>query len=379
LSRDLHTASTTAPTWAEISRGALEHNFRGIRARVGPEREIWCAVKADAYGHGAVMVSRWLREMGAEGLSVARASEGRELREAGIGGPIALLTPFLPEQAHEVVATDLEPLITRRDQIEALSGIWREVPTEVHVKIDTGMGRVGITPGEALEFCRWVQDQPGVRIRGICSHFPVADEHEKSFSKRQIETLITVAQDIRTAGVDFEHVHIANSAGILDLPSSWGTLVRPGIMLYGLEPGPQVSDSVPLQPVMTLKTRVIYVKEVHAGAGVSYGLAWTAPELSRIATVAAGYADGLPRVSSNRGEMIVRGQRVRQVGRICMDMAMINVTSVPGVESGDEVVIWGRQGDARVHVDEWARWCETINYEMTTRIGPRVPRLPADL
>jgi alanine racemase len=371
------TALITAPTWAEISRSALESNIRGIRERVGEQPEIWCAVKANAYGHGAVMISRWLREMGVEGLCVARAAEGQELRDAGIDGPIALLTPFLPEQAEEVIAARLEPLVTDFDEIAALGRHATGDPIPVHVKIDTGMGRVGIEPDMALVFCRAVAAQRHVRLRGICSHFPVADEHEKTFTNQQIETFFGLTRELRAAGIAFDHAHIANSAGILDLPASWGTLVRPGIMIYGLAPSRTVSESVPLQPVMTLKTRVIQVKQVHAGTGISYGLTWTAPDLARIASLPVGYGDGLPRLSSNRAEMLIRGQRVAQVGRVCMDITMLDVTLVEGVSVGEEVVIWGRQASAQVHVDEWAKWCETINYEMTTRLGPRVPRRAA--
>ncbi len=369
--------TTTAPTWAEVSRAALEQNIRGIRARVGAERAIMAAVKADAYGHGALIISRWLQEMGVEELGVARAAEGQILRDAGIEGPIALFTPFLPAQAEEVVAADLEPVVVRRDQVESLAAIPRDTPTPIHIKIDTGMGRVGIAPADALAFCRWVASQPRVRIRGVCSHFPVADDADKDFTTRQIGTFLHLADDLRAAGIDFEHTHIANSAGILDLPKSWGTLVRPGIMIYGLAPSAHVSDSVTLAPVMTLKTRVIQIKEVEPGTGISYGLTWTAARRSRIASLAIGYADGLPRLASNRAAMLVGGACVPQVGRVCMDMTMLDVTDHPGVAVGDEVVVWGRQGDAQVHADEWAAWCETINYEMTTRVGPRVPRVPA--
>jgi alanine racemase len=221
-----------------------------------------------------------------------------------------------------------------------------------------------------------VSEQSHVTIRGVCSHMPVADEPDKSFSRDQIRSFMDLTQEMRGAGIDFKHTHIANSAGIIDLPDSWGTLVRPGIMIYGLAPSPHVSDSVPLTPLMTLKTRVIQVKEIHAGVGVSYGLIWTAPDLSRIATLPIGYADGLPRISSNRSEMLVHGQRVQQVGRVCMDMTMVEVTNLSDVKVGDEVVVWGRQGDAEIHCDEWAEICGTINYEMTTRLGPRVPRIP---
>ncbi|MBN1477908.1 alanine racemase [Candidatus Sumerlaeota bacterium] len=369
--------TTTAPTWAEISHAALKCNIDGIRGRVGPDREIWCAVKANAYGHGAVIVSQWLREMGVEGLCVARAHEGQELRDAGIEGPIALLTPFLPMQAEEVVAANLEPVVVRHDQIEALAPLAPSRPIPIHLKFDTGMGRVGTLPGDALEFARWAAKQPHVKIKGVCSHFPVADEAEKSFSRNQIDRFMGLVRELRAAGIDFEHEHIANSAAILDLPKSWGSLVRPGIMIYGLAPSPHVSDSVALEPVMTLKTRVIQVKHVRAGTGISYGLTWTAPDAAWVASLPIGYADGLPRLASNRAEMIVRGRRVSQIGRICMDMTMLNVTSLDGVEVEDEVVVWGRQGSAQIHVDEWAAWCETINYEMTTRVGPRVPRIPA--
>lgn len=369
--------TTTAPTWAEISRDALEHNIGGIRRRVGEQCQIWCAVKANAYGHGAVLVSRWLREMGVEGLCIARASEGRELREAGIEGPIALLTPFLPVQAEEVVASNLEPVIVRKDQVEALAPHSTNQPIPIHLKLDTGMGRVGVMPSDAVEFARWAAAQPHVRIKGICSHFPVADEHDKSFSKRQIEIFKAACQEIRHAGVDFEHTHLANSAGIMDLPDSRFTLVRPGIMIYGLAPSEYVSTSVDLQPVMTLKTSVVQVKEVRGGTGISYGLMWTAPDHSRVASLAIGYADGLPRIASNEAEMLIHGERVDQIGRICMDMTMIDVTLVDDVKVGDEVVVWGRQGESAIHVDDWAKLCGTINYEMTTRVGPRVPRVPA--
>jgi alanine racemase len=322
------------------------------------------------------MISRWLKALGAEGLCVARAGEGQELRDSGIPGPIALLTPFLPEQAVEVVRADLEPVVCRRDQIEALAAIDRPKPTPIHIKIDTGMSRVGVVLDEAAEFCRWAQSQKGVAIRGLCSHFATADERDKSFSQLQMDRFFDLANSLRESGVKFEHMHIANSAAIMDLPDSWSTLVRPGIMTYGLEPSIHVKLTVDLQPVMALKTRVLLVKHIPAGAGVSYGLTWVAPDRVRIATLPIGYADGLPRIASSKGEMIVRRRRVAQIGRICMDLTMIDVTLIEGVAVGDEVVVWGRQGDEQVHVDEWAQLCGTINYEMTTRLGPRVPRIP---
>ncbi|NUP90964.1 MAG: alanine racemase [Candidatus Sumerlaeia bacterium] len=371
-------APAASPTWAEISRSALESNLRGIRARVGPQPQIWPAVKANAYGHGAVLVSRWLREWGVDGLCVARASEGQELRDAGIDGPIALLTPFLPEQAEAVVRARLEPVVVRRDQIEALAPLRGTAaePLRVHVKVDTGMGRVGLTPGEALEFCRWIEGQGGFHLAGICSHFPVADERDKSFSLRQIETFFGLARALRAHGVVFDHAHISNSAGIMDLPPAWSTLVRPGIMLYGLVPAGmgQPDDAMGLQPVLTLKTQIIFLKDFEAGAPVGYDGTHVTRRRTRVATLPVGYNDGYPWSLSGKGEVLVRGHRAPVVGRISMDYLMVDVGRVPGVSVGDEVVLIGASGGERVTVKELADRAGTIPYEILTRLGKRVAR-----
>lgn len=330
-------------------------------------------VKADGYGHGAVEVSLAALSSGATCLGVALPEEGLQLRDAGVDVPVLVLGLIQPEEAYKTIDSGLEQAVSTVELADALDQEARKASThiKVHIKVDTGMGRIGVSPQDALELVRTISRFKNLDLTGIFSHFPSADETDKTFTKRQIEIFNDLVQGIEDAGFRIPKRHMANSAAILDLPESYLDLVRPGIMIYGLYPSMEVSRSIKLKPAMTLKTDVIYVKSVPAGTPISYGRTFCVDRKAVVATLPVGYADGYYRSLSNQGSVLIRGRQVPLIGRVCMDMCMIDVTGIKDVRPGEEVVLFGENPP----VDEIARKIGTINYEVVCAVGKRVPRI----
>ncbi len=364
------------PTIAEIDLGALYRNMRRIVARVKPA-EVMAVVKADAYGHGAVRCAQTLLQAGATRLAVAHPTEGAELRAAGIDAPIQVFAGFFPEQIPEFIEHGLELTVSDDAQLQILEETVRRDgrALPVHVKFDTGMGRVGFPWEQAPDVFRRLRELPRLQLVGLMTHFATADEADKSFAREQLQRFQAVMDAAKRWGLRFRYYHAANSAAILDLPESWLNLVRPGVMMYGYYPSGEVSHSVTLEPVMRWTSRILQVKTVSAGTPVSYGRTWVADRTTTVATVPVGYADGYRRALSNRMHALVRGRRVPVVGRVCMDMIMLDLGPDAGAAPGDEVVLLGRQGDAEIAMADFCRALDTIPYEITCMISKRVPRV----
>jgi len=362
------------PTNALIHLDRLAHNVAFLRQRAGG-RPLWPAVKANAYGHGAVVVSRALADLGCNTLCVAHVSEAAVLRGAGIGGTVLVMSAALPDAAGEMVALGVEPAVCTDELVAALSAEARSQgrTAVVHVKVDTGMGRVGIAAADAPAFVARCAARPGVRVRGLMSHLPRADDADPSYSLEQTARFAAVCDAV---GDLVEVRHMANSAGIFAVPGSLFDAVRPGIAVYGLPPS--TSMKVPeLRPVLEWHSRITFLKEVPTGTGLSYGHRYVTDRPALIATIPVGYGDGLSRALTNRMDVLVHGARCRQVGTVTMDQTLIDVTSLRGrVALGDEAVVIGRQGQEEITVAELADRLETITYEVTTAISARVPRQP---
>lgn len=364
-------------TQAVIDLDAVAHNLNAVRRRVGKAVDILGVVKADAYGHGAAAVGRELLKRGAFGLGVARVEEGLALRAAGIRRPILILGGIFPEQAPEVVAGNLEVVVWSLPVVKALGRSACSVRRKagIHVKVDTGMGRLGLLPERAVATAVEMAREAGVEIRGILTHFANADEPDKSYAEHQANALRRTAAAIRRQGITIPRRHAANSAVVLEGSGEYFEMVRPGIMLYGSYPSPRMLKNVALRPVLTWKTRVLQLQELAAGSSISYGRTFRAERPSRIATLPVGYADGFNRLLSNRWSVLVRGKKAPLAGRVCMDLTMADVTDIPGVEVGDEVVLLGRQGNQEISAEDWAWALDTIPYEVYCRISRRVPRV----
>lgn len=363
-------------TAALIDLAALTHNFREVRRRMG-DRKILAVVKAQAYGHGAVPVSRCLVAAGADMLGVALVEEGRELREAGISTPLLIMGAVFPEQAEEILRLDLITTLTSLRMAQSLSEAARKQGriAVVHLKVDTGMGRIGFVPEALPELISGVRGLESVRIEGLMTHFADADLQDKQFASVQMDRFERLLHDLEQRGIPVPLRHAANSAAVLDLQRSFFTMVRPGLMLYGYNPLERALEGVDLRPVLSLVTRIAFIKRVPAGTPISYGRTFTTRRESLIATVPIGYADGYSRGLSNKGQALVRGKRTGIAGRVCMDMTMFDVTDVAGVREGDEVVLIGRQGNESVTAGDIAALTGTIPYEVLCGISGRVPRV----
>lgn len=372
--------STDSVRWTRVSvdLDAIAHNVRELKRVARPGSELMAVVKADGYGHGAVQVAAACLRAGATRLAVAIAEEGRELREAGITAPILILGATPPERAREVVAYDLAAAVFTPELALALAAAAaeRHARAKIHLKIETGMGRLGLPPGDALrglaQLCR---DLDSLDIEGVFSHLALADSADKSFSQFQRANFERALADLAAVGVRPVVRHLANSAATIELPDFHYEVVRPGISLYGYQPGDEVARRVDLRPALSWTTRVAWVKEVPAGTAIGYGCTYVTREPTRIATLPVGYADGYPRALSNRGEVLIRGRRAPVVGRVCMDQIMVDVGHIPGVTIGDEVVLIGAQGAERITADDLAKKVGTISYEILTSISKRVPRI----
>ena len=364
------------PTVARIDLSALTHNYHEARRRAA-QCKMLAVVKAQAYGHGAVAVARHLSVLGADMLGVALVEEGRELRQAGIDKPILVMGALFPEQADEIARWDLTPAVYTLPLVRALSVAAGRMKKSlsVHVKIDTGMGRIGLQPEAAPDFIGEVLQSGGLRLEGLMTHFADADLRDKQFAAAQIGRYETLVKRMSERGVIVPLRHAANSAAVLDFEPAFFTMVRPGLMLYGYNPLEQISAGIDLYPVLSLVSRIAYLKKVPAGIPISYGRTFVTARESLIATVPIGYADGYSRGLSNRGEALVRGVRAPIAGRVCMDMTMLDVTDVPNVREGDDVALIGSMGSERISADEIAHKTGTIAYEVLCNIGSRVPRV----
>jgi alanine racemase len=372
-------------TYAEIDREAFRHNLRIIRSVVGPGVKIMAVIKADAYGHGALALAPAALEAGADVLGVAVLEEGMELRASGITAPILILTGLFPDEIEDFLKHDLATTLSRPEFARELSRQAGQAgkTARVHLKIDTGMGRLGLQPDGFYLLASQIASDPHLRLEGISTQFSSADEADAEFTRQQLACFHRVLGDLKARGIRVPLVHAANSAATLKFPEAHFDMVRPGIILYGALPSPGVGPLAGtlshagkgFLPVMHWKTRVLQVSSMPAGAALSYGRRFVTERESRIAALPIGYADGLHRGLSNKMSVLVRGQRARQVGRICMDLTLIDVTDIPGVEEGDEVVLFGRQGDALLPVDEMAAHADTLGYEILCHVGKRVPRV----
>lgn len=364
-------------TWAEIDLEAIADNVKAVKTHLGPTVGVMAVVKANAYGHGAVPIAQTALAAGADWLAVSRVEEGVALRQAGIPARILVLGYCLPAQAAAVVEHNLTPLVTTLETAAALTDQAGRSgrPLSIQLKVDTGMGRFGLLPEEVVDFARAVQNLPWLQLEGLCSHLAVADEADPTFSRQQLQVYQEVVAALEVAGIHLSLKHLANSAAGLALPDTHYHLVRLGIAMYGLPPSDKLNWPVTLRPAMTLKTRLARVRVLPEGASVGYGRTYITSAPTPIALAAIGYGDGYPRLCSNRGAMLVRGKRAPIVGRVSMDQTSLDVSGIDHVTQNDEVVVFGRQGQAQISTDEVAGWAETINYEIVTRLAARVPRV----
>ena len=364
------------PTRVEIDLDSIAYNIHQIRKKVGNKTKIMAVMKANAYGHGAVEVAKVAIDAGAQWLAVALVEEAIQLREAGIQSPILILGSTPPDQVHEVIKYNLSQTVCSRELIETLSNeaqSWNQT-AKVHIKVDTGLGRLGIFPEEVAAFVKESTCLEGIEIEGIFTHFSVADE-DKAFTELQIKKFKEVISNLEREKIHIPLKHAANSAAVVGFASSYFNLVRPGIILYGLYPSPEMNRTIPLKPAMSFKTKITYLKRVPAGYSLSYDRTFTTERKSLIAILPVGYADGYPRALSNKGEVLIKGKRAPVVGMICMDMTLVDVTHIPDVKIGDEVVLFGKQNGAQISADEIASKSDLINYEILCGISKRVPRI----
>ena len=367
------------PTWAEIDLDALGHNYHVIRERVGPDVKILAAVKGNAYGHGAVECARRLEKEGVDWFGVALPEEGIELRHAGISRPVLCLGGFWQGQETACLQYQLTPVIDRLDETETFDRAARDagITANVHLKIDTGMGRLGVRPEGIREFCEGLKPLANIRVDGLMTHLAAADDNaHEAFTRAQLERFEAGVRMCREHGVDPSFLHVANSAATFAFPGA-GNMVRPGGSLYGFvrDVFPANINQPALKPVMSLHSRIMLLKQVGKGEKLGYGCTFETKRESLIGTIPIGYDDGYRRALSNRGRIIVRGHFAPVVGRVSMDMTLIDVTDVPDVAIDDYVTLLGSEGDAVITAEDLGEQAGTISYEITCGISSRVPRI----
>ncbi len=366
--------------WSEINLDHIAGNVREIVKRIGKMTELMAVVKADAYGHGVLETIPTLLSNGASRLAVSMLDEAIQLREIGVKVPILVLSYTEPARAQEIIKHNITQTVFSHDLAGALSEAAMKLGREarIHVKIDTGMTRVGFQPGyRAVKDVVEIINLPGIVVEGLFSHFASADETRRDYTMLQYERFESIIQELNRIGIMIPVKHVANSAAIIQYPTLDLDMVRPGIILYGLYPSEEVDRSnLQLKPAMELKANVILVKDADEGVPVSYGRTYVTKRKSRIATLPVGYADGYSRLLSNKGRVLIHGEYAPVIGRICMDQCMVDVTDIPfDVKTGDEAVLIGVQGNNEITADEIARLTNTINYEVVCLIGKRIPRV----
>ena len=371
---------TRRAVWAQIDLDAAAHNMRQIRKHVGPDVKIAAVVKANAYGHGSVELAKTFAENGADCFAVSSLDEAVELRRyAHIDNEIFILGHTDARRTEELLTYDIETAVFNLKNAEFFSQEARRLgkTLRVHIAVDTGMSRVGFQVNEfSVSEIKTIAALPNIEIRGMFTHFAVSDMKDKTFTREQYGHFRWMCKRMEEEGIHIALRHCCNSAAVLELPEYYCDMVRPGIIMYGCEPSPEI-DIKPydLRPVMSLRCCIAHVKLIDAGATVSYGRHYKAPSRRKIATLPAGYADGYSRILSGKVDVLYHGHRVPQVGAICMDQCMIDVSGEANVHAGDEVVLFGRQGDSFIPIEEIAAVCGTINYEIMCNISRRVPRV----
>lgn len=367
--------SSRRPTVLRVDLGALRRNVKTLKA-AAPGCSLLAVVKADAYGIGALPVSRAVLSAGADALGVALVEEGIALRRAGIEAPVLLLAPVDPGQAEDLLRWRLTPSVYSRTFLRALEEAAERLgaETEVHLKVDSGMGRAGFRPEEVPGLVVELRKCPRVRVAGLYSNLASADDPASPQTAGQLKTFLGILEALEREGIHPPVVHLANSAGLLAHPPTRLRQVRPGLSLFGLRPSGDVPDPG-LRPVLSLSTRLLQVKKIPEGCPVGYGATFVTSRPTLLGILPMGYADGLPRSLGNRGEVLVRGRRCPLVGRVSMDLCAVDFTQVPEAAEGEEVVLWGGEGPSRLDPWDWARWAGTIPYEILTGLSPRLHRI----
>ena len=365
------------PTWVEIDISALTHNIAAIQKRVGIQVSIIGIVKADAYGHGDYEVCKVLQSLGVETTGVAILEEGIHLRTKGIRTPLLLLGGVFEDQIDEVIRYNLMPTVYDSGLAGALSkkACYFNRNVKVHVYVDTGMGSIGVKHNKAVEFVKALKTMQNIIIDGIYTHCSSSDERDPSYTNLQIKRFKEVLAGLEAIKLHIPFRHMANSGAIIGHPDAYFNAVRPGLSLYGMYPAEEVSRNIRIRPVMSLKTKIIHIKDMEAGDVVGYGRTHQITKPSRIATLPMGYDDGYNRLHSNQGKVIIRGIKAPIVGRVCMDQCFVDVSGIRDASVGDEVVLYGSQGRETITVEFVARQLNTIPYEITCNVSKRVPRI----
>jgi alanine racemase len=366
--------------WVEIDLAALSYNVRQLVKLLSPRTQLMAVVKADAYGHGAVTVAQTVLDSGASWLGVATVPEGIQLREAGVKAPILILgATHTQEQIQAIAHWKLQPTLTNPKQALVFSNTLESLncssPLPVHIKLDTGMSRLGTNWQEGAEFVQLVHRLPHLSTKSVYSHLATADSPDRTVLKQQQQRFEQAIAQIREMGINPPSLHLANSAATLTDKGLHYDMVRVGLAIYGLYPAPHLQSQINLKPVLQVKARITQVKTVAAGTGISYNHSFIAPHELRLAVVGIGYADGIPRNLSNKMQAIIRGQRVQQIGAITMDQLMLDVSAFPDIQEGEVVIILGKQGKEYISADDWANQLNTISWEILCGFKHRLPRV----
>lgn len=365
------------PTWVEVDLDRFRRNLGAIRSAIGDARRILLVVKADAYGHGAVEIAHQAVLSGVNMLGVATLHEGIELRASGITAPIVILSPSLEGEVDEIVEHRLTPSVATVPFAERLSArcVAQQVLGRFHVEVDTGMGRTGVDDGDAVDFVARVVTLPNLRLEGMFTHFPDADGGRTDVTEEQVRRFAEVLRALELRNIKVPIRHAANSAGLLSVPESCFDMVRPGILAYGFYPTAEVPRTVQVEGILSFRTRVVQLREIPPGRYLSYGRTFRTSRWTRVAVLPVGYGHGYPWQLSNRGQVLVRGRRAPIVGRVTMDLTMVDATEIDDAAVGDEVILWGDQRGGRIGLDEVAAWAGTIPYDLLCSMGKRVVRV----
>ena len=367
--------------WAEVDLDAIWENMVHMKENIAEKTKILAVIKTDGYGHGGVPIAKMLEQLDFMfGYAAATYEEAHVLREAGVKKPILILGYTFPYCYEELIREEIRPAVYRRDTVEELVAAAANVgqKAKVHIKVDTGMGRIGITPDEeGLEFVRFLIEHPELEVEGIFTHFAKSDEEDKTSANHQLALFQNFIDRIQTElGLTIPVKHCSNSAAILEMPQANMDMVRAGITTYGLYPSEEVrKDIVPLRAAMSLYSHIVYCKTIHAGQSVSYGGLFTAQKDTRVATIPVGYGDGYPRSLSGKGYVLIRGKKAPILGRVCMDQFMVDISEIPGVMEGDKVTLLGVDGTERITAEELGELSGRFNYEFVCDLGKRIPRV----